>query len=270
MAEQKTQKEISGVPPQQAATEDTIDLVEVFYLMWGHILQIIACFLVGAVLAFGATYFFITPLYQATASIYIASASNSIVNLSDLQIGSQLTADYRQLMLSRPLLQDVIKKLELELTANQLSSMITITNPSDTRILKITVTNADPVQAADIANELVRQAGIYLPKIMGTEPPSLVEDAVVPSSKSSPSYSRNTMMGALAGAVLYCGVLLVQYLMNDTLVTPDDVSRYLGIQPLAAIPEGDLGARNGNARAKKEKKKLDFLKKYTAWGRDRT
>ena len=225
---------------EQNTTE--IDLVEVFYLLWGHILQIIACLLVGAVLAFGFTYFFVTPTYQASASIYIVSASNdSIVNLTDLQIGSQLTADYQELMLSRPLLQDVIRNLKLDTDYKSLAQQVSITNANDTRILKVTVTDTDPQQAADIANELIKQACIYLPKVMETETPNLVEDAVVPSRKASPSYSKNTALGALLGVVLCCGVLLVQYLMNDTFVTPDDISRYFGVQPLATIPEADLG-----------------------------
>ncbi len=236
-------------------TETEIDLVEVFYLLWGHVLQIIACLLAGAVLAFGFTYFFVTPLYQASSSIYIVSASNnSIVNLTDLQIGAQLTADYQELMLSRPLLQDVIKNLKLDENYKALSKQISITNTNDTRILKVTVTDSDPQRAADIANELVKQACIYLPKIMETETPNLVEDAVVPSQKSSPSYSRNTMLGALLGAVLCCGVLLVRYLMDDTFVTPDDIAKYFGTQPLATIPEGDLSDFNRGSK-----------KQNTAW-----
>lgn len=102
-------------------------------------------------------------MYQASASIYIVSASNnSIVNLTDLQIGSQLTADYQELMLSRPLLQDVIKNLDLDTNYRALQA-VSITNTNDTRILKVTVTDSDPERAADIANELIKQARIYLP-----------------------------------------------------------------------------------------------------------
>lgn len=246
-----SQTQQGAVNKPNASGEDEIDLVEVFYLLWGHILQIIACFLVGAILAFGFTYFFVTPKYQASASMYIVSASNnSIVNLTDLQIGSQLTADYQELMLSRPLLQDVIKNLDLEKTYKQLEGQISITNTNDTRILKITVTDTDPQTAADIANELVKQARIYLPKIMETETPNIVEDAVVPTGKSSPSYSKNTILGALLGVVLCCGVLLVQYLMNDTFMTPDDVAKYFGVQPLATIPEGDFGNFNHSDKKK--------------------
>ena len=246
------------VEPQVAAmrreTDDTIDLVEVFYLFWGHLWQIVLCLVLGAALAFSYTYFLVTPLYQSTAKIYIVSASNdSVVNLSDLQIGASLTADYQELLLSRPLLQDVINNLSLDIDYKTLESMISITNTTDTRILKILVTSPDPQESADIANELVNQAGIYLPNIMETDAPNLVESAVAPTSKSSPSYSKNTMLGGMAGAVLCCAILLVRFLMNDTFVTPDDIAKYFGVQPLATIPESDLGSFNSAGRKRKKK-----------------
>ena len=203
----------------------------------------------------GYTKLLVTPLYQATSSIYIVSASNnSVVNLTDLQIGAQLTADYQELILSRPLLEDVIENLELTngegepMSTAALSRMITITNTDDTRILKVTVTSPDPQESADIANELIDQACIYLPQIMETEEPNLVEEAIPPTQKSSPSTARNVVLGGLLGACLACGVLVLRYLMNDTFVTPDDVVKYLGVQPLAVIPEADLGDFNDKKR----------------------
>lgn len=81
------------------------------------------------------------------------------------------------------------------------------------------------MEAADIANELVKQACIYLPQIMETDEPNLVERAIPPTVKSSPSYAKNIVLGGLLGVVLCCGVLVVQYLLDDTLKTPDDVVR---------------------------------------------
>ena len=186
-------------PARRLSSEDEIDLVELFYVLWGHVWQIALCLILGAALAFGYTYFLAEPQYKATSSIYIVSASNnSVVNLTDLQIGAQLTADYQELLLSRPLLEDVIQNLGLDLSTGSLANMISISNASDTRILKITVTSANPQLSADIANELVDQACIYLPQIMETEEPNLVESAIPPASKSGPSYPKNTVFGALA------------------------------------------------------------------------
>ena len=174
--------------------------------------------------------------------------------MSDLQVGAQLTKDYQELLLSRPLLEEVINNLSLPTSYAQLQNSINITNTSDTRILKITVTTTDPQQSADIANELVDQAIIYLPRIMETDPPNVVEQAIVPTHKSSPSYSKNVMMGGMIFVVLYCAILTIRFLMNDTLVTPDDIERNFGVQPLATIPEGNLGSFNRVASNKKKKK----------------
>ena len=246
--ETKTMAPISQIQ-RNPRDEDVIDLVEVFYLLLDHWWQIFLCLVLGAGIAFGVTKFLMTPLYEATSSIYIVSASNnSVVDLTDLQIGAQLTADYQELLLSRPLLEDVIKNLELmdaegekPMSTKALAEMIQITNATDTRILDITVTSPDPRQAADIANELVEQACIYLPQIMETDEPNLVESAIPPTEKSSPSTARNVVLGGMLGAILCCGVLLVRYLMNDTFVTPDDIEKYFGVQPLATIPETNMG-----------------------------
>ena len=170
-------REVKTQHPSNADAE--IDLVEVFYLMWQNLWKILLCLFAGAAAAFAFTYFLITPTYKASASIYIVSASdNSLVNLTDLQLGTQLTKDYQELLVSRPLLEDVIANLSLPTDYKALGEQVSITNTSDTRILKITVTDTDPQRAADIANELVRQASIYLPKVMETEAPNLVESAV--------------------------------------------------------------------------------------------
>lgn len=235
-----------------------VDLVDIFYVLWGHFWRILLCLVLGALIALGITKFLITPKYEATSSIYIVSASNnSVVNLTDLQIGSQLTADYQELMLSRPLLEDVIDSLDLKsvnsdemMSVNTLRDMIEITNASDTRILKITVTSSDPQEAADIANELVNQARIYLPQIMETEEPNLVEEAIAPIEKSSPSYAKNTLIGGFLGVCACCCVLIIRYLLNDTFMTPDDVAKVFGIQPLATIPEAETGEYGRDRKVK--------------------
>ena len=234
--------------------ENQVDLVDLFYLLWGHIWVILGCLAAGAAAALLITRFFITPLYEATSSLYVVSASNnSVVNLTDLQIGSQLTADYQELMRSRPLLEDVISRLSLEgMTVQDLEKQIRITNTSDTRILKVTASSPDPQQAADIANQLVSLAREYLPRIMETQEPNLVEEAVVPTRKASPSYLYNLVLGGILGAAVCCGVLVGRRLLNDTLVTPEDMARCFGVEPLATIPETGSGPAKGGLLRRKE------------------
>ena len=234
--------------------ENPVDLVDLFYLLWGHIWVILGCLAAGAAAALLITRFFITPLYEATSSLYVVSASNnSVVNLTDLQIGAQLTADYQELMRSRPLLEDVISRLSLEgMTVQDLEKQIRITNTSDTRILKVTASSPDPQQAADIANQLVSLAREYLPRIMETQEPNLVEEAVVPTRKASPSYLYNLVLGGILGAAVCCGVLVGRRMLNDTLVTPEDMARCFGVEPLATIPETGSGPAKGGLLRRKE------------------
>ena len=226
--------------------EDVIDLVDLFYMFYQNLWKIILCMVIGGAVAFGYTKVMIPPTYTATSKIYVVSASdNSVIDLSDLQIGSQLTSDYQELLVTRPVLQDVIKNLNLDMDYKTLSSKISISNTTDTRILTINVTTTDAKQSADIANELVEQAMIYLPKVMETEEPNLVESAIVPDSAAGPSYSKNTLLGMIAGAVLMAGYLAVRYLMNDAVITSEDVMRYYGTLPLGAIPENVNHKRKG-------------------------
>lgn len=238
----------------QTAVDDggEIDLVEIFYLFWGHAIQIILCAILGGLLAFGYTRFLVTPLYQAEAKLYMVSASaGSMINISDLQLGSQLTSDYKQLMVSRTLLEDVIEELDLDMGYGTLKGMISVSNPTDTRILNVTVTSSDPQLSCNIANELVDQAVVYLPRVMECDEPNVVERAVVPGGASSPNYASNVLFGVLLGIVICCAVILIRFLVNDTFVTADDLTRRFGAQPLASIPEADLGTFNKRLKHKK-------------------
>ena len=228
--------------------EETIDLVEVFYLLLDNIWKIIICMVLCGLIALGYTKIFVKPTYLATSKIYVVSASNnSVINLSDLQVGSQLTSDYQELMLARPILQDVIKNLNLNMDYKELEKTIEITNTSGTRILAINVTTRNAQTSADIANELAKQATVYLPEVMETESPNIVESAVAPTKKAAPSYAKNTLIGVLIGAVLMCGYLIIKFVANDTIVTAEDVEKYFGTMPLGSIPES-------RASSKKRKK----------------
>ena len=218
--------------------ETEIDLGEIFYLLWTHIVQIVGLFVAGAVVVFLLTFFLVTPKYTATSRMYITSGSNSVVDLSSLQVSTQLKSDYQELIKSNSILQDVIDNLSLDEDVDTLKGQISVTNPSDTRILNLSVTTTNAQLSADIANELAKQAKTYLPKVMKSDEPNVFEEAQVPDKKSSPSYQKNAVIGGLLVALLYCAVIIIKHVTNDTFVTPEDINKVFGVQPLATIPEG--------------------------------
>lgn len=251
-----TLRQVDAKPHQVEEDEITIDLYDLFYLFLQKLPGILVSMVLGGLLVGMFTYFFIAPKYQATAKLYIvSSSSDSVVNLTDLQIGTSLTSDYRELVLSRPMLESVIENLGLDVDVDGLKGMLTISNPSNTRILNITATSTDPVIARDVANEMAWLAVDWLPEMMNSNTPSVPEEAVLPERKSSPSYVRNTLVGALVCMAVYYGIAVLGYLHDDSIRTAGDLERYFEIVPLATIPEEKDIHDHAEDRPEKSKKK---------------
>lgn len=133
--------------------EIEIDLIELFNYYFDHILWIIGAFLIGAILAGMITHFAITPKYTATAKMYMVSSSTqSVVDLTDLNIGQTISSDYVELLKTRPIIEDIIQDQKLPYSYNELVNMLNLSVIQDTRIIKIDVTSTDKKEAMNIAN----------------------------------------------------------------------------------------------------------------------
>lgn len=212
-----------------------IDLLEIAHVLWQKIWAIILCFVVGAVLVGGYTKMMITPQYTATSMIYILGQTTSISSITELQVSSALTADFTIMAKSRAVINGVIKEMNLDMSYDELKSSVNVSNPTDSHILQIEVTNPDPKIAKDISNAMANAVADNVASVMVTDKPSIAEKAVTPKSPSSPNLMKNTAMGGLVGAVIAMGILVVRYLMDDTIKTEEDVRKYLQINTLASV-----------------------------------
>lgn len=238
--------------------EEEIDLLELLYYFIDKIVYIMGSFIAGALIAGLITFFLITPKYSATSKVYMVSASSgTAVDLTDLNIGTSLSADYEVLMKIRPIYEDVIQEMELDYTVEELQKMVTISSISGTRILTVTTESTSPEEARDITNAISKKAVDYLPELMETPTPHIAERALLPKHKSSPSLVKNTLIGALLLTVLCLAVLTVLFLQDDTLKTAEDVEKEFGIMPLTVIPLGAIkgfGGEDGKKRRKRREK----------------
>lgn len=216
--------------------EVEIDLMELFRALRHRLWMILltAVLFGGAAGAFSK--FVLTPQYTSTAMVYILSKETTLTSLADLQIGSQLTKDYMIVATSRPVLEGIIDELGLNLDYEGLKEKIEIANPADTRILSITVQDPDPHMAKTLADAVATNSSEYIGDIMEMVPPKIIEKGVAATTKSSPSNSKNAVLGAMAGIFLVCGIIVLEVIMNDAIKTEDDVERYLGISVLASVP----------------------------------
>lgn len=221
---------------RQREEEMEIDLLELFHAMLQKAWLIVLLLVLGAGIALGATKLLITPLYTASSQIYILTKTTSVTSLADIQMGAQLTSDFAVLAKSRPVVENVIDDLNLDYTYGELVQQITTENPSGTRILKITISNEDPELAKELANAFADETAERVAYVMTTDKPKVVEEAVTPKAPSSPNVIKNTMLGGMLGAVLAMGIIVLLYLMNDTIQTEEDVRKYLNLHTLAAVP----------------------------------
>lgn len=217
--------------------EIEIDLLELFYALRHRWWAILLALVIGAGAAGVYTKKLIAPHYQSTSMVYVLSKETTLASLADLQIGSQLTKDYSVIIKSRPVLQEVIDKQNLDLTTEELGKMITIDNPKDTRILSITVEDIEPMRAKAIVDEVTKSASNYIGDIMEMVPPKVIEDGVVAVKPSSPSVKKNAAVGGLGLAVLVCGLICLKTVLDDTIKSEEDIEKYLGLSVLAAIPD---------------------------------
>lgn len=216
--------------------EMEIDLKELFFVLLKKAWLIL---LVGILLAAGAGYYtkkYITPQYQSSSMLYVLGKSTSITSLADIQLGTQLTKDYVVLVKSRTVLNKVIENLKLDITYEEMNAKVSVTNQTDTRIIKITATDPDPVVAKEIADEVADVAKRTMAEIMVTDEPNIVEEGVVNKHPVSPNTLKNCAMAGVLGVFVTCFIIVVIYLMNDTIKTAEDVEKYLGISTLGSIP----------------------------------
>lgn len=218
--------------------EITIDLTELIFELWSRVHIILLSGILMALLAFVGTKLLLTPMYTSVTKVYVLSKqdNSSSVTFTDLQAGSQLTKDYVELVKSRPVLEQAIAVLNLDLEPEILAKQISVETPTDTRIITINVEDENPKEAKEIADAVREAASTQITEIMDAESVNTVEEGSLPTDPSSPSTLKNMLIGGMFGVVLSCGIIILLFVMNDTIKTPEDVERYLGLNVLTSIP----------------------------------
>ena len=228
-----TATESTGSSKEQ---EVTIDLLELLYRLIASWKLIVIWAFVGALIAGIYTFAFVTPLYTATSTIYVLSNSDSVINMSDLQIGSALTSDYIKVFDMWEVHEGVISNLGLPYSYSKIKGMLSVTNTSNTRMLDITVTSSSPQEAADISNEYARVVSQFIEETMSTDKPNIMSTALVPANPVSPRKARNIVMGFLLGLMIGVAIVVVRMIIDDKLRTSEDIRKATGLVTLATVP----------------------------------
>lgn len=218
--------------------DDGIDLLDLCKSVLKKLHLIILAGVLMALAAVLVTKLFVTPMYTSTTKMYVLSKqdSNSAVTSGDLQVGSQLIKDYVELVKSRSVMEQVINILGLDMEPDKLSDAITVSNSADTRILSISVKNANPKLAKQLADTVREVASVQIKDITYADSVNTVEEGNLPKNPSSPNTMKNGVLGGFLGMFLALGIIILLYVLDDTIKTTEDVERYLDLTVLSSIP----------------------------------
>jgi hypothetical protein len=219
--------------------EIQLNIFEILYILKKRILILIFAAIVGFGVFGTYSYFILQPQYTSTAMLYVFSKETTLTSLADLQIGSQLTKDYKIIISSRPVLLKVIATLNLDITYKELKKKLTVENPADTRILLLSIVDGDPEMSKQIVDAVAETASAYIGDLMEMVPPKIIEDGEIPQNKTSPHTKKNAALGAALGIMLVVAVTVIQNILDDSIKTEDDVAKYLDVPVLAVLPDKD-------------------------------
>lgn len=215
-----------------------LNLLDLFKYLKKRVWIILLAFVLFTMGGYVNSAFLKTPQYTAHTQMYVLNrGSTDQVVYNDFVVSTYVLNDYKELILGQNVTKAVIEKLGLEnMSPAGLASKISVTAPENTRIMQISVQDANPLRASKIANAVREEAAAQIKEIMEVDAVKLVYAADVPLAPSSPNVTRDTLLAAVIGVVLSVFVLSVIYLLDDTIRTEEDVEKRLGLNVLGVIP----------------------------------
>ena len=216
-----------------------IDVVQMLKVLWKRKLIIALAAIISGAIAFGYSSFVIKPEFTSTTRIYVVNRNQGdkpgLTN-QDLQAGSYLVKDYREIILSQDVLEKVVADQKLNIDAKTLARKVQVTVPADTRIVSISVRDGLPEEASRIANALREVASQKIISVTRVSDVTTLEEARPAQSPSSPNIRRNTILGFGAGAGLVIVVVLIIELLDDRVKRPEDIEEVMHLSLLGVIP----------------------------------
>lgn len=234
--------------------EIEIDLRNIIMILWEKAVLLVMISILFGAAAFVLTKALLVPQYSSTTRLYVLSNSDDgTTTLTDLQVSTQLTKDFQILVTSAPVMEQVISDLKLDILPEKLAEKVTVSTPTDTRILVISVEYDDPDMAKKIVDDIAAVASERICAIMKIEQVNVVEEGKVSDKPVSSGAARNAVIGAMIGFVLASAIVLVRSLLDDSIKATEDLEKYLGLSTLSVIPfceEMD----DGRVKSRKNKK----------------
>lgn len=233
-----------------------IDLLKLVLILWRKAWAIILSAIIMGGIAFGVTYNFIAPEYEASIKVYVNNtnqANTTTLTQSDLYVAKQLVSTYIVTLESRTTLNQIITEAGLDYDAEELEKMISAAAINDTEVFEVTVTSEDAKEAALIANTIADILPSRITEIVENSSVRIVDYAIINEEPVSPSYVKNVAIGVMAGIVVSVALIFLQFVLDNKIHSEEYLIEHYKYPILAVIP--DL---NTNSKQKYYKKKKSY------------
>ncbi len=220
-----------------------IDLMAIARSLLRRWWLIVLCVVLFCVGSFFYTQRFVTPMYQASVTIYVFNGQldpdSSKVSAADLATSQRLVATYVNIIKSNRVLERVAEEAEVKLSAGAIRGMMAASSIEETEMFRVSVSSANPEQAAKIANAVAEVAPSEISYFLPGSSAKVVDEAKVPGAPYSPNVSGNVMKGGLLGGLLAAAVLVLQSLLDVRIKDESDLERISSAPILGLIPSFD-------------------------------
>ena len=222
-----------------------LDIMLLIKSIWEKkILILLVTFLFAAV-SLAYSIFLVTPQYSSTTKVYVViqKKDDKAITTQDVQLGSLLVKDYKEINLSNKVMEDVADKTGTGLTAKELAKKVSVDAPKDTRIISITVRDKDPQVASELANTVKEVSADQIKEVTKIDDVTTLEEAKAATSPSSPNIPKNGILATVLGFIIAVAGVVLFELLDDRIKRAEDIEDGMGLVLLGVVPDTKIGKR---------------------------
>ena len=222
-----------------------LDIMLLIKSIWEKkILILLVTFLFAAV-SLAYSIFLVTPQYSSTTKVYVVNQKkdDKAITTQDVQLGSLLVKDYKEIILSNKVMEDVADKSGTGLTAKELAKKVSVDAPKDTRIISITVRDTDPQVASELANTVKEVSADQIKEVTKIDDVTTLEEAKAATSPSSPNIPKNGILATVLGFIIAVAGVVLFELLDDRIKRAEDIEDGMGLVLLGVVPDTKIGKR---------------------------
>lgn len=223
-----------------------LDIMLLLRRIWEKKVLIVLVTLLFTAVSLAVSIFLVTPQYSSTTKVYVVNQTKDekkAITTQDVQLGSLLVKDYKEIILSNRVMEDAAEKSGTDITAKELAKKVSVEAPKDTRIISITVQDKDPQVASELANIVKEVSADQIKEVTKIEDVTTLEEAKAANSPSSPNIPRNGILATALGFILAVAGVVLFELLDDRVKRAEDIEETMGLVLLGVVPDTKTGKR---------------------------